>query len=291
MSSFTKKKIRVTIALASGNFGASGSNTLTLDGLRTIVDIQHAGGMMMSTSTLQIFGMLQSDMNALSTLAWRALSVIRNTIRIDAGDDETGMSEIFVGQILNAWADYQGAPEVYFHIEAQAAYFDQINPVPAGSYSGPTDVATIMKTLATTMGLAFENNGVNAQLSDPYLPGTALDQARNVAKAANIDMYIDGSILAITPKGVARAAGIPVVNAGSGLIGYPTFDKIGVAFRCLYQPAIRFGGQVTVESTVTPANGTWRVYSMAHRLESERPNGEWFSTVKCTENGLVPITR
>lgn len=291
MSSFTKKRIRLTFTLATGNFGETGSNTLTLEGLRVISDIQHAGGAMMSTATLQIFGMSQSDMNQLTTLAWRALSVVRNTVKIEAGDDETGLSEIFAGQILNAWADYASSPDVYLRVEAQAAYFDQINPVAPASYTGSTDVATIMAGLAKLMGLTFENNGVNVKLMNPYLPNTALEQARAVAKAANIDLYIDGLILAITPKGVARAAGIPFINPESGLVGYPTFDKVGVAFRCLYNAAILFGGQVKLESSVTPANGTWRVYNVAHQLESERPGGAWFSYVKCTENGLVPISR
>lgn len=287
MSSFTKKRIRTTITLSN----VASANTITLNGLRTIVDVQHAGGMMMSTATMRIYGMQQSDMNQLTTLAWRVLSVVRNTVRVEVGDDVNGLSEAFSGQILNAWADYQTAPDVFLHIEAQAAYFDQINPVPVSSYPDSADVATIMATLAKTMGLAFENNGVNAKLSNPYLPNTALEQARAVAKAANIDLYIEGATMAITPKGVARNGGIPQINPDSGLIGYPTFDRIGIAFSCLYNPAIRFGGQVTVNSAVQPACGTWRVYAVSHQLESERPSGAWFSQIRCTENGLVPIAR
>lgn len=288
MTSFTRKKIRLTITLANGSF-SSGGNTLTLEGLRVISDIEYAGGQASATAQVRVYGMLQADMDQLTTLAWSVVAVARNTIRIDAGDDESGLFEAYYGNILNAWADYRSAPDVFMHIEAQSCFYDQVNAVAPSSYPGSADVSNIMSGLAKAMNLSFENNGVTVQLSNPYLPNTILEQVKQVAIAANLDVYIEGSVMAIAPKGGPRGTQVPVLSAETGLIGYPTIDRFGINLACLYNPAIRFGGKITVKSDMKKANGTWRVYTISHHLESERPDGAWFSQIAATEPGNAPI--
>lgn len=290
MTSFTRKKIRLTIQLALGSF-SNGTNVLTVEGLRVIADIRYAGGQSSPVAQLRIYGMMQADMDQMTTLAMATKALTRNTVRIDAGDDESGLSEAYSGNIINAWPEYGSAPDVFLHVEMQSLYFDQINPVAPKSFKGSADVASIMQGLATEMGLAFENNGVDVQLSNPYLPNTLMEQVRQVARAANIEVYIEGSLMAIAPKNGARGTVIPLLNQDSGLIGYPTIDRWGVNFDCLYNPAVRFGGMVKVESDMGRANGVWRVYSVSHRLESNRPGGAWFSSIGATEAGNVPIVR
>jgi len=178
---------------------------------------------------------------------------------------------------------------VFLRVEALSLYYDQINPVAPSSYTGATSAATIMQTLAGQMGLAFENNGVDTQLSNPYLPNTLVEQSKSVQKAANIDVYVEGSTMAITPKGVPRGGLAPLITPQTGLVGYPTIDKFGINFQCFFTPGIRFGGQVQVQSDVPKANGVWRVYSINHMLESERPGGKWHSRVACTEFDRAPV--
>ena len=48
-----------------------------------------------------------------------------------------------------------------------------------------------MADLAKIMGLAFENNGVDARLSKPYFDGTALTQVRTCAQAAGITTRLE----------------------------------------------------------------------------------------------------
>lgn len=291
MSSFTKKRLRVTITLANGNFAsANGNNSLTLEGYRIIASIQHAGGMAATQASVAIYGMLQADMNQLSVLAWQILSVQqRNMLTIEAGDDETGLSQVFSGSINTAFGDYTTTPEVFLSVQAMAGYFSQISPVAPASYKGSVDVATVMSRLATGMGVEFENNGVSVQLVNPYFSGTAITQARSAATAANINMSLDNGVLSIWPMVGARAGEVPVLNKDTGLIGYPTFDIKGIALRCLFNPSIRFGALVKVESPVTRANGVWKVYSISHDLSSETLGGPWFSTVYLTEQGNVVV--
>jgi hypothetical protein len=146
-----------------------------------------------------------------------------------------------------------------------------------------------MGQIAQSMGYTFENNGVSFPLVNPYLPGTGIDQARSLAQAAGIWWGIDNNVLWIAPRNVPRGGIIPQISSTSGLRGYPTFDGQGyITFDTLFNPSIKFLGKVQLVTSIPKANGQWTVVGVAHRLDSEKPGGAWFSTVRVNSSGLVP---
>lgn len=290
MPSFNnKKRLKFVITLGTGTFGSSNNNQVTLTGFRAHANIDKAGGMMMGTLRAKIYGVSQKDMNSITTLQWKPGAWIPNTIEVFAidGDSET---QVFAGNIVNAWGDYNGMPDVFLHIQAQSAFFALISATNPLSFKGAIDVASVMSQLATKLGLSFENNGVNVQLTDVYLPNTGLEQVKDLAQMAGITLYIDDKTLAITPQNGPRKATIPVINSDSGLVGYPTFDGVGVNFKTLFNPGVVFGGSIKLESSITQAAGEWIVTSIAYDLQSETPGGAWFATIRGNTNGFA-ITR
>lgn len=283
-----KKELLFTITLGTGTFGSSTANQIALQGYRAVVEIDKAGGNQMGTLHARIYGVAQQDMNSITTLLWKQDLYIPNTVVVTAidGDQET---QVFAGNIVQAWGNYHNAPDVFLQIQAQTAYVNQLKPIAPSSFSGTVDVATIMAKLATAMGYSFENNGVTTQLSNVYLPNTGLEQAKNLARAAGCDLYLDDTVLAITPSGVPRGGLIPQISPESGLVGYPFFDGTGVNFECLFNPSIRFGGAIQLVSSIQRASGQYTVQCVGHRLESEKPGGVWFSTVKGINNGLAGL--
>jgi hypothetical protein len=166
-----------------------------------------------------------------------------------------------------------------------------------------------MAGIAATQGWAFENNGVQVQLSSPYFAGTALDQAHACARAANIEMYLDGSAptetLAIWPKTGTRGGLIPLISPASGMVGYPKYRDFYLQFRCLLNRNLRMGGQVMVQTTsggaVAPqnatiqqildqgANGTWFICApLTYDLAAQVPAGPWFCDVTCARSTGTP---
>lgn len=291
MPSFdNKKQLRFVITLGTGKFGSSNNDTITLQGFRATADIDKAGGMMMGTLRAKIYGVKQQDMNSVTTLQWKPGSRIANTVEVFAID---GAAEtlVFAGNIVNAWGDYQNMPDVFLHIQAQSAFFNTLKAVPPRSFKGRVDVATVMGQIARDLGYTFENNGVTTQLVDVYLPNTGMEQAKDLARAAGCDLYLDDKILAITPPNVPRKVIIPLISSASGLVGYPTFDGVGVNFQTIFNPAITFGGSVKLVTDVQQAAGEWVVTSVGHRLESEKPGGAWFSNVRGNANGLAVVGR
>ena len=284
MSSFTKKIITVNLTLSSGTFEGTDSNTVTLTGLRTECHIEKGGHPSKNKAKLKIFGMTQSQMNQLTALAFKPLAVRNNLLQVLAGDD-SGMSVAFAGTITGAWAVYHSPPNLYFHIEALTGFYPAIKPVAPTSKKGGGDVGAMMGNLAAQMGYTFSNQGVTTQLSNPYLSGTAYQQAAALADAADCEFIVDDDELVITPRGAARTGVAPLLSKDTGMKEYPEFDKKGIKVECLYNPAVQLGGLIVVQSIVKAATGTWRVNGLTHQLESEKPGGKWNSIIKASYVG------
>ena len=290
MASFdNKKELKFVITLGTGTFGSSSNNQITLQGYRAIVNIDKAGGMMMGTLRAQIYGVSQSDMNSCVTLQWKPRSFIPNTVQVFAIDGQT-QTLIFSGNIVNAWGNYDAMPDVFLMIQAQAAYLAQITSVKPRSYDGSIDVATVIAQIANQIGFNFEHNGVNTPLSNQYLANTALEQAKTLAKAAGIDLYVDDGVLAITLPNMPRNKPIPLISAQTGMKGYPTFDGIGVNLEIFFNPSVIFGGSIKIQTDIPQAAGVWIVTSVSHQLESEKPGGAWFSRIRGNKSGLAIVT-
>lgn len=281
MPSFdNKKQLRFVITLGSDNpkFDEAGADQIILQGYRATVICENAGWVQMGELRAEIFGMSQSDMNAITSYPLSITEATRNKIVVYAIDGKQE-SVVFAGNMVKAWPDYSRMPDVCFRIQARAAYSSALQTVAPRSFKGGSNVADIMRQIATSMGLVFENSGVNVMLSDVYLANTDLEQARDLAKAAGIELNIENNVLSIWPKGSYRNALIPLVSADTGLIGYPSFDGTFLIFDTLYNPSFITGGLIKVESDNLAAKGQWQILKMAHRLESEKPGGAWFSSV------------
>jgi hypothetical protein len=290
MPSFSNKKyLKVVVTLGTDKFGSSEYNTITLQGFRTSIYIDKAGGVQMSSLRARVYGVRQDDMNSITTLQWRPKLLVPNTVEVYALEDDVE-TLIFAGNIINAWGNYHTMPDVFLEIQAQAAFFARLKPVAPRSFKGVMDVPSVMGQIARDLGYAFENNGVTTKMRDIYLAGTGLDQAKELAQMSRIAMYVDDKVLAIAPQDQPRAGLIPLISPATGMIGYPTFDGVGVNFQTLFNPAIRFGGSIKLETDISQAAGEWVVTSVAHQLDSEMPHGRWFSYVRGNINGLA-VTR
>lgn len=289
--SFRKNKLRLTFTLANNaQFEGTNSNVLVLEGYRARVNVKSAGATVAPAASMQVFGVRQSDMNALTMLAWRPLGLQPNTVKIEASFG-SGWAAVFQGDIITAGPDYTAAPDVFLQVQAVSIYTERLKPAPPTAYVGSVDVADVIEKIVTDMGFNFENNGVSVQIASPYLVNTFGEQLITLSEQANIDVYIDGAAntIAITPRGQPRVFEQVELNAQSGLIGYPTIDINGLQVQSLYNPGLRFGGPVHITSDIPRANGDWYIYSLDHDLQTETPNGAWFSNLGVTsfENLVV----
>lgn len=288
---FSRRLINFRFELGQGDFGAPSLDTVEVTGLRSSVDIVHAGGNSLSLAEMRVWGMPLSVMNKLTVLNVYATPERRNNrVTILAGDEESGVVVCFVGGIQEAWIDGANPPDVAFHVSAASAFVENIRPIPPTSYRGSVDVALVVSGIAAQMGMSLENGGVTGKLSDPYLPGALGAQLESVCRAADIEYVIDTvkRVVAIWPKGGTRDGAALVVSVETGLVGYPTFTQNGVRLRSLYNPDLIFGKKLEVHSEFAAANGTWVVANVNHNLDADVPGGGWFTEVECTLFGHSP---
>lgn len=279
-----RRVLTVTFTLGSGTFTESGTDTVTVSGLRTTATISRNGGLSPSHLSLRINGMTLSVMNKLTQFGPRPTIITPNSVTVQAGDVVNGMTTVFTGQSWGTWVDASGTPDVALICDAIEGQYHAIAPANPTSYDGPVSVVTILQSIAGQLGLTLEPNGVNITLTNPYLPGTLVDQARAVAQAANINIALDFAIniMAIWPKyGSRETPEPPMVSAETGMVGYPAYTNSGITVETVFNPNIQAGCQIQVQSILTPANGLWSTYSVTHDLASELADGPWFTKAEC----------
>lgn len=296
-SEYVKRAITVTFRLSgiqnpiTFGTGAGASNTETFSGMRVHAHILKVGGASMPTAEVRAYGLPLSVMNTLSTIGKFLYQTNGNEITIKAGNVGSPLSTVFVGTIQQAYVDAAAAPEIAFVIVAYTGPVQMMEPIPPTSYAGAVDAAVVLHRLATTMGLSWENSLPGPRiLRNVYWPGTARQQAKACADAAGISIFYDDTTgtMAIFPKNGSRNADIPLISSDTGLVGYPIYQQAGMTFTTRYNPKIVCNGKIKLQSILTPACGTWTTISLDHNLESETPDGAWFTVVQCMQYGFVP---
>jgi hypothetical protein len=278
--SFLKKRLEVTFELPEGKFAQTDSNTLTLRGLRTSVRIDEQGGDVQGFMDLRIWGLPVSVMNDLFQPQNTPLDgKAPHRVTVLAGDEQSKtLSVVFSGFITSALIEYQGMPDVPLHIAAAAAFNLRMMSVTPSSFAGSVDLAEIMRALALKGNLGFENNGVTGQFtSNAYFSGSIGSQIEECAHDHRIAWTVEAGTLVIWPEGKSRSRPAVTVSRETGLVGFPTKDALYVNFTSLYNPLLRFGNLVKIETSFTPAAGLWTVQRIGQSLDAEMPGGAWFT--------------
>lgn len=282
MGSFTNKTIQVVMAMAEGVF-QNGANQITVEGLPTTVDIQKQGGDERPSCTVTIGNLNIDVVKQLTTLSFRPLQRFKNQITVNAGEAGKQLQTIFIGDFENAYGEFQNAPTMNLMVKAIAAQHGALMATPATSVDGTEQVAKLMEQWAVEAGCTLENKGVNASVKNVVYRGSPVDKAKTLARDVGIDLIIDDGKFIITPNGQAVDGNAVLIDPKHGLLGYPAFSNDGIEFNMIFDPNVKIGGLVKIESVVPRASGIWKVTKITTKLEAYVPNsGSWSSSVSAT---------
>jgi hypothetical protein len=287
---YIQRRIDLIFEIGRGKNGEDGTELITIRGLRVSAQIEKLSAIVGGSGACQVavYGLPFELINALSSMGEQIPLVRKNKITVLAGD-QNSVAEVFSGDIVEAWADFNAMPDVAMTISAMPGLLAAVKPVDALSVDGTVDAVLLMRQLADRMGYQFENSGVPATMLDhPYYPGTAMDQAGAIAVAAHINWTIDHDTLAIWPINGFRPGGdIPLISRETGMIGYPSYARNGIKVRSAFNPAIKFGGKMKIDCEIHGATGEWIIFMMSHDLMSEAPDGPWFTDLEGYRLGQV----
>ena len=282
MGRFTNKTIQVVMAMAEGVF-QNGANQITVEGLPTTVDIQKQGGDERPSCTVTIGNLNIDVVKQLTTLSFRPLQRFKNQITVNAGEVGKQLQTIFIGDFENAYGEFQNAPTMNLMVKAIAAQHGALMATPATSVDGMEQVAKLMEQWAVEAGCTLENKGVNASVKNVVYRGSPVDKAKTLARDVGIDLIIDDGKFIITPNGQAVDGNAVLIDPKHGLLGYPAFSNDGIEFNMIFDPNVKIGGLVKIESVVPRASGIWKVTKITTKLEAYVPNGgSWNSSVSAT---------
>lgn len=288
---FVRRRIDLVFRLGQGSFGESGTDTVTVSGLRTQVQIEKVAGPGLGAAQIRVYGLTPTLLAQLSALNRATMAERNNLVTVLAGDDVSGMSVAFQGQMKVGQQCLNTAPESSLFVIAQAGGLATVQVTPVVSYPGTSDVAIMLQNIAAVAGWDFENSGVTMQLSTQYLHGDVMRQIRTLAEAGEgvFEYTIDQAskdkkqTLAIWPTGKARGSLIPLISPATGMVGYPNYStsRIGLDIETIFNPQLLVGGMVQIQvdpsCPLTVANGQWQVFNIQHELDSETPGGKWFT--------------
>jgi hypothetical protein len=270
---FNKKSIRVTITTQKGE-------TFVLEDFAIDCSIQKNGGVELSKSKVNIYGLKLETMQRLVWTQYRNRTLAYNRITVEAKEGNSAYSMVFKGEILFCVADFNGASPV-LKIEATTAALGKLIPDDPISVEGSQSAASLIESLAKKANLTFTNEGVTAQVSDTTLSGDPVTKMQSIARQVGAELLIEDQHVTLLPKNKPKetvGGGSPVVDAESGMIGYPTLTNTGVNCTCYYRPDIRLGSSVTVKTIVPMASGTWLVTQVSHELSANNPKKSAWKT-------------
>lgn len=282
--SFSLKTIQLTVVLGKGTF-SEGGNTKIIEGLACDVSVIKPGLPEKNSATVKIWGLKYEDMAQLTMLAFKPLESQHNLISIKAGENDNSLALVFQGEITSAFADFNAAPDVCMHFEADSGSYPQQIASPVVTVKGSAQAEKLFAQFASEAGYTFKNEGVTSSVKNAWFPGSPIDKMTKLARDVGCELIIDDGAVTIMPMGKAREGNAVLLTRDTGLIGYPTFNQDGISCRCIFNPNLIYGGLIKVESIVPRASGVWRITKLTHNITAYIPGGgNWESQIEASYN-------
>ncbi|EME5567827.1 hypothetical protein VY397_000613 [Salmonella enterica] len=286
--SYVQRDITVEFTLSDGRtFDNGKGNILTIPGAKCFATVTVYGGTAGTQITLYIWGLSPAHMADLSYRGvWRPAQSTANKMRVLADG-----RLIFEGDITDAYADYNQAPDIPLILTGQVSFNLRNQTAADFSAKGDVPVADIIRALASSAGLKFENQGVSRSLSNPHFSGNLVQQMLDAASAADINIDLgDVEKVTIWPKD--KALDIPAVHISPdhGLIGYPVYTMTGLSATTTFCPDLFIGRRVHLESSLPNVTGDYQLTGVIHTITSRTVGGPWSSNCTMTrlnDNGTT----
>ena len=157
---------------------------------------------------------------------------------------EGNFGTIFNGQLIQARIGRENGTDTYLDLTAAVGDYTYNHGFLNFTVSAGSDVTGRLGMIANAVGL--KTGVIQAPPDAPKLPrgqvffGLARDHLRTQCATIGADWCInDNGELDVIASGSYKPGDIPVINAGSGLIGVPEQTEIGVMVRCLLNPNLQ----------------------------------------------------
>lgn len=220
---------------------------------------------------------------------------------LSAGYQSGNYGVIFDGEIIQAVSGRESPVDTYIDIVAGEGYRANQATVNQTVAAGATGL-TVVQAMADTMGKSLKKYDYNPTTELPRgqaLYGMSRDVLHYYAAAAGFSYYYDKGFLVWVPLQGHKPGEAVVLNADTGLVGWPQQTQEGVTLRCLLNPLLDVGStmqldnksiqravasasytsQLSYDSSIPPldSEGTYRIYRIQHNGDTR--GNDWYSDI------------
>lgn len=199
-------------------------------------------------------------------------------IILEAGRKSTGYNIVFVGDIISAVPSQP--PDIEINIKA-ATKSTSKGDIVVRSKTEKTALSKIAKDVARDLQLQLVFEAKDKQIANYSFTGGNLRQVDELAKAGNVNAYVDDDKLIVKEANVAATGKMQVLDLETGMIGIPEIDEHGIKVKYLYNNHSAIGGSLQITSQMnTAANGVYVIYKLSFDIESRGNNFYLFAEAR-----------
>ena len=288
------RQLVIKLILKDGVF-AGINNIKIIKDLTMNVNISKVSGLMPTTASVIIYGMLDTDIKLLSRLQlFAGQQLPTNIIEIYAGYelDAMGMPPLaYKGLIWTGGVD-KNDPDHPFRIYS-LNYGLATTSIASTEIKGEIGLNELLKTMVSKFNaqvtssekLVYSPNNVVAVVKDQsYNGGSIVDLMTQVCAPYGYIVQLSYPYLLVYKNGDSPTKKTVTINKTNGMLGYPVPEDLGISCRVRYNPNIDWGYQVTIDSTVVFVGidnheiTSWYINAMSTTLQNR--GDKWESTLK-----------
>jgi hypothetical protein len=286
---------------------------MTIQYLRKAALVVGVGNALIDLSDMHfVFSVQASYLASPNTAIIRVYNLSSDTARkiTDAGTTvflaagyEGNMGQIFSGDIIQVRNGSEDAVNTFMEISAATG-----NYVYKGAFVNYTidkgrNIADRLGVLAKAanipLGTVSESSPDQATRGRVYF-GLARDHLRNMASTMGAVWSINDTGLDMISQNAYKPGDIPVLNAGSGVIGIPEQTHLGISIKLLLNPSIQQNQQVQLDNSMITSylfptdlnslaqagfvppiskDGFYKVLFVNH--EGDTRGDDWYTNITC----------
>jgi hypothetical protein len=278
------RKIKVTIATkVSESFTQIEADVVEIENLRVAFKVSKSDKKEPNTCEITITNLSETRRKSLQQKGVKFI--------LQAGYEASGIGQIFIGDARTCEHKRDGASwhtTIKSGDGERAFNFARVNE----SFAAGSPVSDVVKRIASKLGLGLGNtNKQAAQLTGQYVNGYAAQgpasrELDKVLAGTGYDWSIQDGELLLLKHDEPSGATVPDIGPDTGLIGSPEYGspetihkqvkKTGkplLKVRCLLNPAIKIGCQVSIRSE--RHKGPIRVKKLEHT--GDTAGGDWYT--------------
>lgn len=202
-----------------------------------------------------------------------------------AGRMSTGVERVFTGDITSAIP----SPPPDRTLQMKARTQDSAKYKFASVNSPKTiQLSELSKKIADSYQLKLQFEATDKTVSNYLYNGPLAKQIKKLELVGDIDAYIDDDVLVVKDLGKGIKGEVRVISISTGMVGVPSLDEKGVKVRVLFDPTIKLGQQIEIQSEINKAaNGQYVIYQMDGSLMSR--GQDWYLDLSCSNDNIKSI--